>query len=61
MSTRYSTSLLGLCILTAAAGLLSPAAAQQWVMPRTHPEYGVASGDAAIFEALVTAAGGAPA
>ena len=41
MSMRYSTSLLGLCLATAAAGLLSPAAAQQWVMPRTpdgHPD-----------------------
>ena len=41
MSIRYSTSLLGLCLATAAAGLLSPAAAQQWVMPRTpdgHPD-----------------------
>ena len=34
MSIRYPTSLLGLCLATAAAGLLSPAAAQQWVMPR---------------------------
>ncbi len=41
MNIRYSTSLLGLCLATAAAGLLSPAAAQQWVMPRTpdgHPD-----------------------
>ena len=46
MSMRFSTSLLGLCLATAAAGLLSPAAAQQrlepqWVMPRTpdgHPD-----------------------
>ena len=41
MSMRYSTSLLGLCLVTAATGLLSPAAAQQWVMPRTpdgHPD-----------------------
>ena len=41
MSPRYSTSLLGLCLATAAAALLSPAAAQQWVMPRTpdgHPD-----------------------
>ena len=41
MSTRSSTSLLGLCLVTVAAGLLSPAAAQQWVMPRTpdgHPD-----------------------
>ena len=41
MRTRYSTSLLGLCLVTAAAGLLSPAAAQDWVMPRTpdgHPD-----------------------
>ena len=41
MSIRYSTSLVGLCLATAAAGLLSPAAAQQWVMPRTpdgHPD-----------------------
>ena len=35
MSIRYSTSLLGLCLATAAAGLLSPVAAQRWVMPRT--------------------------
>ena len=38
---RFSTSLLGLCLVTAAAGLLSPAMAQQWVMPRTpdgHPD-----------------------
>ena len=41
MSLRSSTSLLGLCLATAAAALLSPAAAQQWVMPRTpdgHPD-----------------------
>ncbi len=41
MSTRSSTSLLGLCLAIAVAGLLSPAAAQQWVMPRTpegHPD-----------------------
>jgi len=41
MSTRYSTSLLGLCLVTAASGVLSSAAAQQWVMPRTpdgHPD-----------------------
>ena len=41
MRTRYSTSLLGLCLVTAAAGLLSPGAAQEWVMPRTpdgHPD-----------------------
>ncbi len=41
MSTRHSTSLLGLCLATMVAGLLSPAAAQQWVMPRTpegHPD-----------------------
>ena len=41
MSMRYSTSLLGLCLATAAAGLLSSAAAQQWVTPRTpdgHPD-----------------------
>ena len=41
MRTRYSTSLLGLCLVTAAAGLLSPVAAQDWVMPRTpdgHPD-----------------------
>ena len=48
MSMRHSTSLLGLCIAIAAAGLLSPAAAQaqardasQWVVPRTpagHPD-----------------------
>ncbi len=41
MSTRHSTSLLGLCLATVVAGLLSPAAAQQWVMPRTpegHPD-----------------------
>ena len=41
MSMRYSTSLLGLCLATAAAALSSPAAAQQWVMPRTpdgHPD-----------------------
>jgi len=41
MRTRYSTWLLGLCLATAAAALLSPAAAQQWVMPRTldgHPD-----------------------
>jgi len=41
MSTRYSTPLLGLCLAIAAAGLLSPTAAQQWVMPRMpngHPD-----------------------
>ncbi len=41
MSKRSSTSLLGLCLATVAAALLSPAAAQQWVMPRTpdgHPD-----------------------
>ena len=41
MRTRYSTSLLGLCLATVTAALLSPAAAQQWVMPRTpdgHPD-----------------------
>ena len=38
---RYSTSLLALCIATAAMGFVSPAAAQQWVVPRTpegHPD-----------------------
>ena len=34
MGTRYSTSLLGLCLATAAAGVHSPAAAQRWVVPR---------------------------
>ncbi len=41
MSTRFSTSLLGLCLATVAVALLSPVAAQQWVMPRTpegHPD-----------------------
>ena len=41
MGMRYSTSLLGLCLATAAAGVLSPTAAQQWVVPRTphgHPD-----------------------
>ena len=41
MSTRYSPSLLGLCLVTAAAALLSPASAQQRVIPRTpdgHPD-----------------------
>ena len=41
MSTRSSTSLLGLCLATVAAALLAPVAAQQWVMPRTpegHPD-----------------------
>ena len=46
MSMRYTTSLLGLCLVTAATGILSPAVAQerletQWVMPRTpdgHPD-----------------------
>lgn len=41
MSTRYSTSLLGLCLVIATAGLFFPATAQQWVMPRTpdgHPD-----------------------
>ena len=38
---RYSTSLVGLCLVAAVAGFLSPAAAQEWVMPRTpdgHPD-----------------------
>ena len=41
MSMRYATSLLGLCLAIGTAGLLSPAVAQQWVMPRTpdgHPD-----------------------
>ncbi len=41
MSMRLSTSILGLCLVITVAGLLSPAAAQQWVMPRTpdgHPD-----------------------
>ena len=41
MGMRYSTSLLGLCLATAAAGILSPAAAQRWVVARTpdgHPD-----------------------
>ena len=41
MSVRYSTSLLALSIAMAAVGLVSPAAAQQWVLPRTpegHPD-----------------------
>jgi hypothetical protein len=41
MTVRSSTSILGLCLVTAAAGLLSPAMAQQWVMSRTpdgHPD-----------------------
>ena len=41
MSMRYSTSLVGLCLAVAAAGLFSPSAAQQWVVPRTpdgHPD-----------------------
>ena len=41
MNMRYSTSVLVLCLATAAAGLFSTAAAQQWVMPRTpdgHPD-----------------------
>ena len=41
MTMRYSISVLGLCVAIAAAGLLFPAAAQQWVMPRTpdgHPD-----------------------
>ena len=41
MGMRYSTSLLGLCLASAAAGVLSPTAAQQWVVPRTphgHPD-----------------------
>ena len=41
MVSRYSTSLLGLCLATAAAAVLSPAAAQQWVVSRTpvgHPD-----------------------
>ncbi len=40
MIVKYSSSLLGLCFLTAATGLFSPAAAQ-WVPPRTsdgHPD-----------------------
>ena len=35
MSTRYPTPLLVLCLVAAAAGVLSPAAAQRWVVPRT--------------------------
>ena len=35
MSMRYSTSLLGFCLAIATGALLSPIAAQQWVMPRT--------------------------
>lgn len=41
MGTPYSSWLLGLCLVTAGTGLLSPAAAQQWVLPRTpdgHPD-----------------------
>ena len=41
MSVRAWTSLLGICLVTAAAGLFSPAAAQEWVAPRTphgHPD-----------------------
>ena len=41
MSVRYSTSLLVLYLVTVSVGFLSPAAAQQWVMPRTpdgHPD-----------------------
>ena len=41
MGTRYSTSLLGLCLMTAAAGFLCPSTAQLWVVPRTpagHPD-----------------------
>ena len=41
MSMRDSTLLLGLCVAVAATALLSPAAAQQWAMPRTpdgHPD-----------------------
>jgi hypothetical protein len=41
MSMRSSTSILVLCLAPAVAGLLSPARAQQWVMPRTpdgHPD-----------------------
>ena len=41
MSMRQSSLLVGLCIAIAAAGLLSPAAAQQWQAPRTshgHPD-----------------------
>ena len=34
MSMRYSTSLLGPCLAIAAVSLLSPAAAQQWVVPQ---------------------------
>ena len=34
MSVKYSTSLLGLCLVTAVTGLFSPATAQ-WVPPRT--------------------------
>ena len=39
---RTATSLLALCITIAATGLVSPAAAQQWVPPRTpdgHPDF----------------------
>ena len=41
MIGRHATPLLGLCLAIAAASLLSPAAAQQWVVPRTpegHPD-----------------------
>ena len=41
MSMRYATSLLAPCLAIAAVSLLSPAAAQQWVVPRTpegHPD-----------------------
>ena len=41
MGTRYSTSLLALCLATAAAGALSSATAQKWVVGRTpdgHPD-----------------------
>ena len=41
MSVRARTSLLGLCLVTAAAGIFHSAAAQEWVAPRTpdgHPD-----------------------
>ena len=41
MGTRHATTLLALCLATAAAGILSPAAAQRWVVARTpdgHPD-----------------------
>jgi hypothetical protein len=41
MSIRNSTSFLGLCLATAAAGLFSSVSAQQWTTPRTawgHPD-----------------------